>query len=369
MSLTLDHIRWHRLKRSGLVAPFPSPEECARSLGGIQAQIHPAAALALWNRTQGMDHATFEKLLYGNRSLVKLWGQRGTLHIYSTEDWPLISGAREKQMTWWEKQIVSLGGDLKEYQAILERIAKQARTMRTIGRSDLREMCPDIDHRLLSPWGGIFFKLVTQGTLCHVRPEKGEGRFAHRENWLPHLHWNSPSSEEANTELARRYFHSYGPASIQDLAYWRGVRVSEARRWALRLGDELTEVRFGEKELLLPVDDAESLHAPPPPARKWPVHLLYRFDPLLLGHKDKSWLIDMRHYKQVWQQAGHIEGTVLARGRIVASWRYARKGRKLSVAVEPFKTLPKYVHLAVERKARKVARFFDLEPGMCEITK
>jgi len=367
MPLTPHHIRWYRFRRSGLALPLSSPEECALSLGGIQAQILPAAALALWNRTRGMSNASFEELLYGKRSLVKLWGQRGTLHLYSTEDWPLISGARENQMTWWEKKIVSLGGDLEEYLAILERIARQAKKMRTIGRSDLRELHPDMDQRLLSPWGGIFFKLVTRGTLCHVRPENGEGRFAHRENWLPELNWRPPSSEEANTELARRYFHIYGPASVQDLAYWRGMRVGEARRLVERLGDELTEVRFGEKALLVPVDDVEDLRSPPPPARKWPVHLLYRFDPFLLGHKDKSWLIDMKHYKRVWQQAGHIEGTVLVKGRVLASWRYARKGKRLQVTVEPFRTLPKYVRLAVERKAKKVARFFGLGTGMCEI--
>ena len=46
-------------------------------------------------------------------------------------------------------------------------------------------------------------------------------------------------------------------------------------------------------------------------AEEWPVQLLYRFDPLLLAHKDKSCWLDMTFYKRVWQTAGHIEAFML----------------------------------------------------------
>ena len=41
--LTEEQIRWFRLRRSGLVEPFASPEAAAASLAGVQAQILPAA--------------------------------------------------------------------------------------------------------------------------------------------------------------------------------------------------------------------------------------------------------------------------------------------------------------------------------------
>ena len=51
MRLSEPQIRWFRLRRSGLVQPFGTPEAAARSLAGVQAQILTAAMLALWNRT------------------------------------------------------------------------------------------------------------------------------------------------------------------------------------------------------------------------------------------------------------------------------------------------------------------------------
>ena len=52
MKLSEAQITWFRLRRSGLVKPFTSPEAAVRSLAGVQAQILPAAGLATWNRTR-----------------------------------------------------------------------------------------------------------------------------------------------------------------------------------------------------------------------------------------------------------------------------------------------------------------------------
>ncbi len=110
MSLTPLQIAWFRLRRSGLVHPFPSPETVARRLAGVQAQILPAAFLALWNRTGSLTLRQCENLLYRDRTLVKIWGQRNTLHLYPSEEWPLISGALAEQKTRWEQYFVSKGG-------------------------------------------------------------------------------------------------------------------------------------------------------------------------------------------------------------------------------------------------------------------
>ena len=57
--------------------------------------------------------------------------------------------------------------------------------------------------------------------------------------------------------------------------------------------------------------------------------MLYRFDPLLLGDKDKGWIVPPAHYKLVWRPAGHIEGVVLACGAgRRAACRYERKEQR-----------------------------------------
>jgi hypothetical protein len=91
--------------------------------------------------------------------------------------------------------------------------------------------------------------------------------------------------------------------------------------------------------------------------------MLYRFDPHLLAHRGKDWVVPAAYYKEVWRPAGHIEGIVMAHGQAVATWRYARKGRSLDIQVKPFGRLPRGVKGAVEKRAQGVADFFGLTLG------
>jgi hypothetical protein len=363
MKLSKTHLRWFRLRRSGLVEPYTSPEEAASALAGVQAQILPAAGLSLWNRTTGLTYPHFDDLLHQKRSLVKLWGQRHTLHLYPSQEWPLIHGALAGQPTWWERN----NADLVAHQATIAQLAELLRQRGTLGRSDLRAADLNLDEEHLSAWGGVFASLVRDGLACHAGQEGNEGRFAHRDHWLPDLEWNPLPQVEANAELARRYLRVYGPATVQDLAYWRGAKVGDARRWLAVLGDEVSTVEVNGQTLLALRVDLDMLYETPPEREAWPVRLLYRFDPLLLGLKDKSWIVDPAFYNRVWRPAGHIEGTLLEYGCIVGTWRYDRQGSGLVVSVFPFNSLVSQVRAVVQNHAAGVAEFFGLPLVDCRV--
>lgn len=358
--ISAEQLRYHRMTQSGLVAPFAHGEAAAHALVGVQAQILPAAALALWNRTSGLSEAAVDDLLYEQRTLVKLWGQRGTLHLYATSDWPLLHGARAVNRTWWERQAEANGITPQERKALIQRVADMLHEHESLGRSDLRSMSlgHEEDEELLSPWGGIFADLVRQGFACHVRRSRGEGRFAHRERWLPHLVWDPPAAHAANLAVAQRFFAAYGPATLQDYLYWRGITRATAQPWLAELQAGLTEVDVDGKPHLIPHDHLEQLLAAPPPAAAWPVRLLYRFDPYVLGHRDKGWVVPAAHYSAVWRPAGHIEGMVLEHGRGAGVWRYDRKGRGLAIQVRPFAPLSSPVADQLPKLAEQVAAFF-----------
>ena len=373
--LTDEQIRWFRLRRSGLVEPFASPETTAASLAGVQAQILPAALLALRNRSAtGAD--TAEELtarLFTARTLLRLWGQRHTLHLYAAADWPVIQAAFAGRRTWWERQALAEDSPL-DPAAFREGIARAAVLLRargTLSRKELRASGIPMPPELFSPWGGVFAELVRLGEACHAQWEGGEARYAHREHWLPGAEWSPPTADEANAELARRYFACYGPASMNDFAYWRsGALAGEGRRAFEAVAGELAEVETPadaaarRPRLFARRADVAELFATPPAPEAWPVRMLGRFDPFLLAHKEKGWVVPDRYYDRVWRPAGHIEAVVLAHGRAVATWRYDRVGAgALAVRVFPFKGgLPQHVGKEVRRQAKEVARFFGLKP-------
>lgn len=363
-SLTPDQIRWQRFHRAGLAQPFAGAPQAASALVGVQAQILPAAGLALWNRTPELSHQRFDSLLFDERSLVKLWGQRNTLHLYASDDWPLLHAARSVNRTWWERQAARQGDDgeksLAEHRELVEKVAELLRSQESLGRRELRASGLPLTDELLSAWGGIFADLVRHGYACHSGQSEGEGRFVARERWLPDLLWEPPDPDEANVTVLRRYFAAYGPATPADFAYWRGVTNAQTKAWLQQLLPELMEVEVEGQTGYLPKEAIDDAMQPSPPADSWPVRMLYRFDPYLLAHRSKDWVVPPEHYKRVWRPAGHIEGVVLVRGQAAATWRYDRKGSGLIITVNAFKKLPQYGKKQVEKRAKQIAAFFHL---------
>lgn len=358
LHLTLDQVRRFRFERTGLIRPHDSPEAAARALFGIQAQILPAAGLALWNRTGKFTHSRFEEMLYRSRSLVQLWGQRGTLHVYDIHDWPLLHGARSSNLTWWERMAADDNHAMEDYRHRVSAVAQALRERESMGRSDLRALNLNLPEELYSPWGGIFADLVRHGYACHAGRVGNEGHFAHRERWAPDLAWNPPDAESANVEIALRYFACYGPARAEDLAHWRGSTLANTRRWIAALDEALVTVQVDGSPHLARRDDLDHLAALPDRSDSLPVRLLYRFDPCLLAHADRRWIVDDAVLDRVSVTAGHINGVVLHRGRAVATWRYDRKGKGIVVIVSPFKPLPRAVTDRLVRLSEGVARYF-----------
>lgn len=357
IAITEAQARWFRLRRSGLLTPFAGPEAAARTLAGVQAQILPAAGLALWNRTAATSQQDLDRLLHHERTLLKLWGQRGTLHLYPASDWPLLHAAQAGRGSWWSRQ-AARSGEAGAYAATVERAAALLQAHGTIGRTELR--AAGFDEELLSSWGGVFADLVRAGLACHAGQVGGEGRFAAREHWLPTLEWNPPTPEAANAELARRYLAAYGPATAHDLAYWRGVGLGHTQQTLATMQHDLAEVALDGQRLLVLRADLADLAAQPPAADGWPVRMLGRFDPLLLGLKAKGWIVPPAFYGRVWRPAGHIEATLLSGGQAVATWRYDRVAAGLVLTLKPFAPLPNHTLAAAERLAPHLAAFFGL---------
>jgi hypothetical protein len=357
--ITAAQARWFRLQQHGLITPFGAAPAATTALGGVQAQILPAAGIALANRVTGFRAADLERLMFAERSLVKTWGQRGTLHLYAANDWPLIYAAQSDLRTYGERVAQQRGDDLTAHNRLVAQVAELLHANESLGRSDLRASGLPLTDEHLSGWGGIFAVLVRRGLACHAEPRNGEARMAHRERWLPDLAWSPPDTETANVDLARRYLAAYGPATLNDLAYWRGRTRAEVKRWVAALGDQVVDMLVDGMPMLALAEHIEALVRPAPAADAWPVLLLGRFEPLLLGQRSKADLIDAAHYNQVWRPAGHIEATLLVRGRIAGAWRYDWRGSGVVITVSPFRPVAQYVRRAVERRAAAIAAHFD----------
>lgn len=358
MKIDINQVRWFRFCQAGLNQPFASAEDCASRLLGVQAQILNAGAIALWNRLSDFSLTDFNELLYTQKSLVKLWGQRKTVHLYTSKDWAKVYKAFEETASWWRRKIKE-PKEIAAFEKSMKEVAQLLKKEKILNRASLKASDLDIPEMLTSSWGGLFMDLVFTGQACHAERKGNQGCFAHREYWLPNLEWNPPTALAARQWLAEQYFQTYGPATLQDFAYWAGAKVAVMRVVLKSLEDKLVAIDYQGQTHWIWHTALEQLQQTPPKNSEWSTRLLYRFDPLLLPHKDKSWLIEEQYYKSVWKKSAVIDPVILIAGQIKGTWKYIRKGKKLLIELMPFEQLAKKIEEEIKKEAFRVASFLE----------
>src|SRR5688572_7030562 len=95
------HLAWEavlawRLRRQRLErrAPRAALLATVAATGGVQAQVMSAAELAVWARVAGLEPAAVAQALWQERTLVKTWAMRGTLHLLPAAELPLWVAAQ-----------------------------------------------------------------------------------------------------------------------------------------------------------------------------------------------------------------------------------------------------------------------------------
>lgn len=363
VSVSADQVAWLRMQKSGLVSPFSSAVDAARQLIGIQAQVLRSAGLQLSARLDGFDKSDLEEQLYERRSLVKLWGQRRTLHLYEPNDWPRLHALFRNRRTWADMALKKVGGDVDALLAAVDEVATRIQDREGVTKKTLLAEQPELAP-FLNLGIGLFMDIVQRGAACHAEPVGSQSQFVARARWLPDLQWTQLSRDEAGRAWTERYLAAYGPATPHDLAFWLGDRVSDARAWISSLGERVVAADVGGVPHFMLAPDAELLldrDTETPPRAEWPVRLLHRYDVFVLAHKDKSWIVDDRHYKTVWRKAGVVDAVVLVKGRIAGVWGYDLKTRSVRVTVEPFRRMSAATKRSVAREARRVAAHLEVE--------
>ena len=304
---------------------------------GIQAQDPAAALLSVRARTTGLT----EPAVRDDGGIVRTWAWRGTLHLLATADlpWvlPLVAPAamRGVQARWRQ-----LGLDETTYECARDAIA-EALTAAGVPliRAQLRERLAAAG---VDAGGQRLPHLVRRAALEGLLVHRLDGTFAPLE--LP----PSPPREAALAELARRYRAAYGPAEPADMAAWSGLPAADvAEAWA---------------------------HVEPePPAREAApagggpvVRLLPAFDTYLLGYRSRDAVVAPEHTRRVWPGGGWIHPVLLIDGRAAGTWRTARTGEALTIAISPFAVLPAAVRDRLEAEAGDVGRFLGL-PARLEL--
>ena len=94
--LSWESVLAWRLRRQGLAERAPAEDWLAvvARVCGLHAQVQSSAELTLWARVEGLDPGTVAQALWTDRTLVRTWAMRGTLHLLPADELGVWVGAQ-----------------------------------------------------------------------------------------------------------------------------------------------------------------------------------------------------------------------------------------------------------------------------------
>jgi uncharacterized protein YcaQ len=329
-----DLLRAARMRSQRLDGRAGDAAQLVRDIGGVQAQEPRAAALSIRVRTEGVDESDVERALTEERSIVRTWAMRGTIHLIASEDagW-LHDLLAPLAMPGQRRALDKLGVPERDRPRAVETIRTALAANGPLTRAELSERLERAGVETTGQRAAHLPRLAAlEGHVCFGPRRGGKDTYALLDDWLGPR--DRLSRDNSLAELARRYLGAYGPAEPRDLAAWSGLPVRDARSaWTL-VARELAEAGNG----WVLRRHAKRLHEEPPEPPL--VRMLPAFDTYLLGYRTRATAVPGEHAKQVWPGGGIVRPTVLANGLAVATWSQRRSGKQLAIDVEPFGTAP-----------------------------
>ncbi len=306
-----------RLLGQQLSAPrFKEPAEVVSWFGAMQAQDYRGMRWAVAMRTGRPSYKAFEKA-YNEGRIIRTHLLRTTWQLIAGEDYHwMLELCRSKALAGLRGWMHANGIDIPEAEKrrIQEFLVETATGKRAVLKEDFdralkaKGILMD-DHRL-----SYHLRLAEfDGLLCSgdLHPTKRTLALVSERIGPPAM----MDHDEALALLARKYFRSHGPASLDDFVWWSGLNIGECRRGMDILGNELDTVRYRKRDYHF-LADARTRGF-----RSGQVLLLPAFDEYLIGYKSRHVVLHPAHAPRAHNQSGIFYHVVALDGEIVGNWR------------------------------------------------
>lgn len=372
--MTWSEVCARRLERHGLAAPLPDaqPADVVRAMCGAHAQILSAAELSIGLRIPGISREGVRAALWSERSLVKTFGPRGTVHVLPTQDLPLWTGALSAippastppaDVRLTAAQTDQVVGAIAQALAV----ADNELTIDELSEAVIAATGPWAGDLVMPAFQGMWPRwrqaigvAANRGALC-FGPNRGRKvTYTNPRRWLPGF---APAAERtALAEIVKRYLYAYGPATPRHFARWFGAPPG----WAVELFDslagELAQVEFESAPAWVVAGDTATPSTPPQGVR-----LLPYFDAYAVGSHPRELVFPGRAAARALAggQAGNFP-VLLIDGAVAGVWhqRRACKGKTIEITVEPLDELTATQRRALDDQAERVGAFLEGSPRL-----
>lgn len=329
-----ERLRWFTWRRQRLGRAAASLDEALRDVIAVYSS-HPSAPLSLYARTREFSAEAFREL--DRERALRLPGR--SVFLMTKDTAHLVFHAVPETDSRRAYVLKYFGLSQADYEARKKKVVAAARKA-PVTAKELRAVT------------GVERESQLVSLMCRDGVLRRIGADGLRSNQLRYVpaRIRKADPDAALAWLAAEYLRAFGPARLEDFAWWTSATPKRARA-ALGTVDTV-EVDDG---LLMRASDAEAFEkAEPPP--EGTVDVIPKWDALTMGYEagGRSRFVDERHQDRAYDFRGDGMPLVLLDGRAIGAWTSRTKGRRTEVAHDWFRKPPKKVLGAVRERFAEI---------------
>lgn len=350
--MTLEDISNLRIINQKIVATkFQTSKELVSWMGAMQAQDYAMAKLAVGLR---LLHATDKKIesAFNQGEIIRTHIMRPTWHFVAAEDiyWlleltaskiksSLKSRHRDLEIT---PDLLSRSNDIIE-KALSERVFLSREELATeFGKADINVSNNRLSH--------LMFNAELEGLICSGPVRGKKQTYALLEARVPRT--KMLTRDESLAELAKRYFTSHCPATLQDFVWWSGLSVNDARQALESVKPDFISETIGSDTYWLTNSFSTSN------GDNGSVHLLPAFDEFLISYRDRSASLSLIHNRKAVSDNGIFRPVIVINGQVSGLWKRTTKKDKVIIETDFFQTQDSQMQAKIEKVVLSLESFF-----------
>lgn len=332
---------------------FEQPSQVVAWFGAMQAQDYTSVKWAIGLRCCSATDVIIEQAIV-SKTVVRTWLMRGTLQVVAASDvrWMLALLA-PRVIANSARRYHQLELDDATFAHSYEILTKRLQGGKQLTRSEILLI---LEQASISTSGQrgyhILRRAALEGLVCFGPFQDKQETFVLLEEWAPHD--KDMKRNEALAELAKRYFRSHGPATLQDFVWWSSLKVVDARAGLETANTRLhQETIDGQTYWLIPNDSVPKNPSPT-------AYLLPAYDEFFLGYKARDAVLDSKYDKQAVSSGGVFRSMIVIDGQVAGIWKRSLREDSVIITPSPFTALTKAENQALLAAADQYGAFLGL---------
>lgn len=339
-----------RLSNQQLIGTtLKTPEEIVSWMGAVQAQDFNMSKWALGVRVPVLTNGLVEDALNKGK-LVRTHILRPTWHLVAGKDihWMLsLSAPRLKAiLKTYAKMLELTEATIEKGSAIIERaLSEKGHLTRPQLGEVLKNRGIDLNSHQLNH---IMFSAELHGVVCNGEISNGKQTYCLLEEKIPKT--EVFDKQIALERLARKYFTSHAPATLQDFVWWSGLPIVDARAAMEMIKSDFVVETIDSQQYWINnsftelKDNDDSLV------------LLPAWDEFVVSYKNRQHIILDEHYSKVISKNGIFKPVIVKGGQIVGMWKRVKKKEKVIAETQLFGEVDGFTKELI----KKASNSFDL---------